>query len=214
MIRDKKEDNKLTGKRVVNSTKISSEQKNANSEYESTETVIREPQNVVDTVSKTKSNVKKNNIRNVKKNKPTDISTTSKQEKKKNDITVQDTGNPQQIVCGVASLKKCIIAPRKVRMIANMLRGKTLKHVFGILSCNQKKCCSVLRKLLFVALVNYEKNCEKNERRSVSDMGKLLLYKITVDNGGMLKRILPASQGRAFRIRKRFSHISVEIKEC
>ena len=65
MIRDKKEDNKLTGKQVVNSTKISSEQKNANSEYESTETVIREPQNVVDTVSKTKSNVKRNNIRNV-----------------------------------------------------------------------------------------------------------------------------------------------------
>lgn len=214
MIRDKKEDNKLTGKQVANSTKISSEQKNTNSEYESTETVIREPQNVVDTGSKTQSNVKKNNIRNVKKNKPTDISTTSKQEEKKNDITVQDTGNPQQIVCGVASLKKCIIAPRKVRMIANMLRGKTLKHVFGILSCNQKKCCSVLRKLLFVALVNYEKNCEKNERRSVSDMEKLSLYKITVDNGGMLKRILPASHGRAFRIRKRFSHISVEIREC
>ena len=243
MIREDKDDNKLVGKKVEDNTKIVSEQENTNvsseqedihSEYKSTEAAIVKEKKTVSKDNKTRNSVKKTNIADEGKKKSENITKIFKKENKTVDNTVVDnivkdinssngkninnTGkgidNTKYIICGSASLKKCIIAPRKVRMIANMLRGKKLNRIFGILSCNQKRCCSVLKKLLFAALANYEKNCEKNDARSVSEMEKLFLYKITVDNGGMLKRILPASQGRAFRIRKRFSHINAEIREC
>ena len=217
MVRKNKEEDQLTsdkvkGSKIKDNTEIFSSQENTKQENKKADTITETPNKIMSENSKTQHNV--NNKKTTNRNNENYKSEESKNENKNKNNTSKDINNTNKIIRGEASLRKCTIAPRKVRILANMLRGKTLKRIFGILSCNQKVCCGVLKKLLFVALSNYEKNCEKNTTKSISEMEKLFLYKITVDNGGMLKRILPASQGRAFRIRKKFSHISVEIREC
>lgn len=101
-------------------------------------------------------------------------------------------------------LRKCPIAPRKLRMIADLIRKKNVERAMAILNCEQKKCCTYIKKLLVSAISIFTKN-----GLNKIDYSNLFVSIIKVDNGMMLKRLLPAPQGRGYRIRKRTSHITL-----
>lgn len=104
-------------------------------------------------------------------------------------------------------LRKCPIAPRKLRIIADLIRKKNAERAMSILNCNQKKCCIYIKKLLISAIAIFNKNAS-----DTVDCSKLIINTIKVDGGSMLKRLLPAPQGRGYRIRKRSSHITLILK--
>lgn len=108
----------------------------------------------------------------------------------------------------VAKLNNCPTSPRKMRLLADLIRGKRVEDAFNILRFNAKKENSHrLEKLLRSAIANWE---QKNEGSRVEDSG-LVVKTIFVDGGAMLKRILPAPQGRAHRIRKRSNHVTLVV---
>lgn len=113
-------------------------------------------------------------------------------------------------ISGIAFLRKCVIAPRKMRMVADLIRGKNVVLALNILKCEQKKCSAYFKKLLLSAMANYQRKCEmkKIEYLNTKD---LVISTLKVDGDGMLKRLLPAPQGRAFRIRRRLSNVSIIV---
>jgi large subunit ribosomal protein L22 len=98
------------------------------------------------------------------------------------------------------------IAPRKVRVVMNLIRGKNVAEAFAILKFTPKVGSEVLTKVLKSAVANAENNF---------DMDSDLLYVKTafVDEGPTLKRIHPRSRGQAFKILKRTSHITIIVDE-
>lgn len=98
------------------------------------------------------------------------------------------------------------IAPRKVRVVMNLIRGKNVAEAFAILKFTPKAGAEVLNKVLKSAVANAENNF---------DMDSDLLYVKTafVDEGPTLKRIHPRSRGQAFKILKRTSHITIIVDE-
>jgi large subunit ribosomal protein L22 len=98
------------------------------------------------------------------------------------------------------------IAPRKVRIVANLIRGKAVGEAFAILQYTPKIASEVLTKVLKSAVANAEHNFDMN-------VDQLFVSTIYVDQGPTLKRIHPRSRGQAFKILKRSSHITVEVKE-
>lgn len=105
-----------------------------------------------------------------------------------------------------ASLRSNPISPRKMRSVADIIRGVGIESALGILEYNKKKASYFLRKLLFSALAN----CKiKNKDISEED---LYVKEINVDNSYFLKRQRPVPQGRGHQIRKRFNHVSVQIE--
>lgn len=111
---------------------------------------------------------------------------------------------------GYASLHKCVIAPRKMRLVADSIRRKNVFWALALLDCEQKKCAVYLKKLLLSAVANYNVNYEKTKKTPV-DKKDLIVSTITVDGDGMLKRLLPASQGRGFRKRRRSSNVFIAV---
>ncbi len=111
---------------------------------------------------------------------------------------------------GRAVLMKSCIAPRKVRVVANLIRLKSVSNAYNILKLNRKKCCTVLYKLLLSAVSNCEKNMSEAELSNLK-MNDLFVKSIRVDYAGSLKRFLPAARGRGCRILKRMSNIVVEV---
>ena len=107
----------------------------------------------------------------------------------------------------VAKLKNLPISPRKVRLVANLIRGASATKGLAILKHTPKKCAIYLEKLLLSAISNWE---QKNENTNL-ESADLIIRAIWVDSAGMLKRLRPAPQGRAHRIRKRASHITLII---
>ena len=108
----------------------------------------------------------------------------------------------------VAKLNNCPTSPRKMRLLADLIRGKRVEEAFNILVFNAKKENSLrLEKLLRSAISNWQ---QKNEGRRVED-SQLYVKTIFVDGGPMIKRILPAPQGRAHRIRKRSNHVTLVV---
>lgn len=105
-----------------------------------------------------------------------------------------------------ASLRSNPISPRKMRSVADLIRGVGIESALGILEYNKKKASYFLRKLLFSALANW-----KMKNKDISD---LYVKEINVDNSYFLKRLRPAPQGRVHQIRKRFNHVSVQIQKC
>lgn len=106
-----------------------------------------------------------------------------------------------------ASLKDSPIAPRKMRMVADLIRGVEVNNALNILQHNPKEASKSLSTLLRSAIANWE---IKNEDKSLED--ELLIVKsIEVSQAGMLKRIHPAAQGRAHRIRKRSNHVRIVV---
>lgn len=107
----------------------------------------------------------------------------------------------------VAKLKNLPISPRKVRLVADLIRGASATQGLAILKHTPKKCAIHLEKLLLAAVSSWE---HKNEDIVLEEAG-LCIKAVWVDGAGMLKRLRPAPQGRAHRIRKRSSHITLIV---
>lgn len=103
-----------------------------------------------------------------------------------------------------AVLRNCPSSPRKMRLVADLIRGKRVDEAQNILSFTPKHAARVLSKLLKSAINNYLQKTQNQGNPS-----DLYVKTIYVDGAGMLKRILPAPQGRAYRIRKRSNHVTI-----
>ncbi|HTO38635.1 MAG TPA: 50S ribosomal protein L22 [Brumimicrobium sp.] len=106
-----------------------------------------------------------------------------------------------------AILNNSPIAPRKMRLVADQIRGVEVNKALNILQHNPKVASVSLSKLLRSAIANWE---TKNEDASLEDQ-TLIVKTIEVSEAGMLKRIHPAAQGRAHRIRKRSNHVRIVV---
>ncbi|MAB84749.1 MAG: 50S ribosomal protein L22 [Cryomorphaceae bacterium] len=109
-----------------------------------------------------------------------------------------------------AKLNNCPTSPRKMRLVADMIRGMEVSKALFALKNNGKEASIRLEKLLVSALSNWE---SKNEGVSM-DEKELIVQTISVDSGRMLKRVQPAPQGRAHRIRKRSNHVTLVVGEA
>ena len=98
------------------------------------------------------------------------------------------------------------IAPRKVRVVMDLIRGKNVAEAFAILKFTPKAGADVIEKVLKSAVANAENNFDM-------DVDKLYVSTAFVDQGPTLKRIHPRSRGQAFKILKRTSHITVIVEE-
>lgn len=106
-----------------------------------------------------------------------------------------------------AVLKNCPTSPRKMRLVADMVRGMEVNRALDMLKFSSKEASNRLEKLLLSAIANWQ---VKNEGVRIED-SKLVVKEIFVDGGRMLKRIQPAPQGRAHRIRKRSNHVTLVL---
>ena len=106
-----------------------------------------------------------------------------------------------------AKLNNCPTSPRKMRLVADLIRGLDADKALAELKLNPKEASGRLEKLLLSALANWE---AKNEGKRM-DEANLYVSEITVDGGRMLKRVQPAPQGRAHRIRKRSNHVTLVV---
>ena len=107
----------------------------------------------------------------------------------------------------IAKLNNCPISARKMRLVADLVRGVEVNKALNILQHNPKDAAKRLSTLLRSAIANWE---AKNEEKSLEDE-TLIVSMVKVDNAGMLKRIQPAPQGRAHRIRKRSNHTTIIV---
>lgn len=98
------------------------------------------------------------------------------------------------------------IAPRKVRLVVDLIRGKKVGEAISILKHTPKAASSVVEKVLMSAIANADHN-------NNMDVDNLVVSKVFVDQGATLKRFRPRAQGRASRIHKRTSHITVVVTE-
>ena len=106
-----------------------------------------------------------------------------------------------------AKLNNSQISPRKMRLVADLIRGVEVNKALNILQHDSKDASTSLEKLLRSAIANWE---QKNEDASIEET-TLYVKSIEVGSAGMLKRIQPAPQGRAHRIRKRSNHVTIVI---
>ena len=107
----------------------------------------------------------------------------------------------------IAQLRKSPISPRKMRLAADLIRGIEVNKALNILQFSSKGAAKSLEKLLRSAIANWE---QKNEDADISE-ASLTVTRIEVGCGTMLKRIQPAPQGRAHRIRKRSNHVTIVV---
>ena len=107
-----------------------------------------------------------------------------------------------------AKLNSCPTSPRKMRIVADSVRGKKVDMALTILKFSQKEASNRLEKLLMSAITNWQ---SKNEDADV-EQANLFIKEIRVDSAGMLKRLRPAPQGRAHRIRKRSNHVTLILE--
>jgi large subunit ribosomal protein L22 len=105
-----------------------------------------------------------------------------------------------------AILRKSKIAPRKARLTIDLIRGKKALEALSILKNTNTKASELIEKLLLSAIANAENNLEL-------DKEKLFVTEAFVDEGPTLKRVNPRARGRADRINKRTSHITIKVAE-
>ena len=102
----------------------------------------------------------------------------------------------------VARLRNCPTSPRKMRLVVDLIRGQKVSKALNILKFEPKQGAFRLEKLLLSAISNWQ---AKNEDARLEE-ADLFIKEVFVDSGSMLKRLRPAPQGRAHRIRKRSVH--------
>ncbi|MBN2484570.1 MAG: 50S ribosomal protein L22 [Bacteroidales bacterium] len=107
----------------------------------------------------------------------------------------------------MAMLRNCPTSPRKMRLVADMVRGKEVNQALDMLKFNPKDASRRLEKLVLSAVANWQ---AKNDGARIED-SKLVVKEIAVDSARMLKRVQPAPQGRAYRVRKRSNHVRVVL---
>ena len=105
----------------------------------------------------------------------------------------------------IASLNNCPTSPRKMRLITDLIRGKNVELALSILKFSPKEAAGRVEKLLISAIANWK---NKNEGVRLEE-SNLYIKEISVDGGRVLKRMQPAPQGRAYRIRKRSNHVTI-----
>lgn len=109
----------------------------------------------------------------------------------------------------VAKLKNCPLSARKMRLVADLVRGKKVEDAVNILRYTNKEAAGWLEKLLLSAVTNWENKTEGSQNVDELD---LRIKTLMVDDAGHLKRIRAAPQGRAHRIRKHSNHVTVVIE--
>jgi large subunit ribosomal protein L22 len=107
----------------------------------------------------------------------------------------------------IARLNDCPTSPRKMRLVADIIRGKDVDKALAILRFTKKEAAGRLEKLLMSAIANWQ---AKNEGVRIDD-SNLYVKTVFVDGGRMLKRLRPAPQGRAYRVRKRSNHVTIVV---
>lgn len=107
----------------------------------------------------------------------------------------------------VAELRNCPTSPRKMRLVADLVRGEEVNRALDILKFSKKEASLRVEKLLLSAISNWQ---QKNEGVRMED-SNLYVKEIFVDSGRILKRLRPAPQGRGYRIRKRSNHVTLVI---
>ena len=106
-----------------------------------------------------------------------------------------------------AVLKNCPTSPRKMRLVADMIRGVEVNKALDLLKYSPKEASNRVEKLLLSAVANWQ---AKNEGVRLEE-SELYVSQIMVDSGRILKRLRPAPQGRAHRIRKRSNHVTLYV---
>lgn len=109
----------------------------------------------------------------------------------------------------VAKLKKCPMSARKMRLVVDNIRGKSIDDALNILRFTKKEAATWLDKLVLSAVANWE---HKNNMTVSADDYDLFIKEAFVDEGTMLKRFRPAPHGRAHRIRKRTNHVTLIVE--
>jgi large subunit ribosomal protein L22 len=131
------------------------------------------------------------------------------------DGAVRDGGHPRAVSVTAerrrqmeakAILRYCRIAPRKVRIVADLIRGRAVEEAMSLLEFTPKRSAQVLRKILHSAIANAEDTSE-------ASVDQLYVKRIQVDQGPILKRYRPRAQGRAYRINKKTSHIVLVVDD-
>ena len=107
----------------------------------------------------------------------------------------------------VAHLRNNPTSTRKMRLVADLIRGKKVYEALTILKFSKQEASTKLEKLLKSAINNWE---QKNDGSKPEDF-ELIVKEIQVNAGTMLKRFLPAPQGRAYRLRKRSNHVTIKV---
>lgn len=105
-----------------------------------------------------------------------------------------------------ATLKYAHSAPQKMRLVADQIRGLPVDRAINILAFSNKKAAVIIGKLLASAIANAEHN-------DGADIDDLRVVSVLVDTGPVMKRLLPRARGRADRIIKRMSHITITVAE-
>jgi large subunit ribosomal protein L22 len=105
-----------------------------------------------------------------------------------------------------AKLNNVPTSPRKMRLVADMIRGMEVFRALGVLKYSNKEAAAKVEKLLKSAIANWQ----QKTGRQAND-GELYVTSISVDSATMLKRMRPAPQGRGYRVRKRSNHVTVFV---
>jgi len=105
-----------------------------------------------------------------------------------------------------AHLKMARVSPRKARLVVDMIRGKKVQDALNSLAFSSKKSAEIVSKLVKSAVANAE-------QKGVSDLDRLFVKTVFVDQGPALKRFIPRAMGRASKIRKPTCHITVVLDE-
>jgi large subunit ribosomal protein L22 len=107
-----------------------------------------------------------------------------------------------------ATLRYLKASPQKVRLVVDLVRGKKVEEALQILRFTKKSCAKDLEKLLRSAVANAE-----NKETGAADVDELVVSKVYVNEGPREKRVQPAPMGRAFRIQKRKSHVTIHVSD-
>ena len=108
-----------------------------------------------------------------------------------------------------AVLRNCPTSPRKMRLVADMIRGMEVNRALDVLKFSSKEASEKVEKLLMSAVANWQ---AKNEGSRIEEH-PLVVSRIMVDSGRILKRLRPAPQGRGHRIRKRSNHVTIYVDQ-
>lgn len=116
----------------------------------------------------------------------------------------QETDNMEAL----AKLNNCPLSPRKMRLVVDQIRGLNVNKALNILKFNQKQAYALyIEKLLLSAIANWQL---KNDAKVDEETG-LVVKSVFVNQGRTIKRLSPAPQGRAYRVRKRSNHVTIVV---
>ena len=116
-----------------------------------------------------------------------------------------DKRKEERKLIAIAKLNNCPTSPRKMRLVADVIRGEEVLKALNMLKHMPQDAASRLEKLVLSALANWQ---AKNEDKNADEQG-LIVKEVFVDSARQLKRLRPAPQGRAHRIRKRSNHVTI-----